>query len=52
MWDAVFAAWKMSQHEVISGPYFPVFGLNIGKYGPEITSYFDAFHVAIICHTF
>ena len=44
MWDAVFAAWKMSQHEVISGPYFPVFGLNIGKYGPEIIPYLDTFH--------
>ena len=45
-------AWKVSKYGFISGPYFPVFGLNIGKYGPEITSYFDAFHVAIICHTF
>ena len=38
---------------VISGPYFPVFGLNkylsvfipnTGKYGPEITLYLDTFH--------
>ena len=38
---------------VISGSYFPVFGLknylsvfspNTGKYGPEITPYLDTFH--------
>ena len=29
---------------VISGPYFPVLGLNTGKYGPEITPYLDTFH--------
>ena len=27
-----------------SGPYFPVFGLNTGKYGPEKTPYLDHFH--------
>ena len=27
-----------------SGPYFPVFGLNTGKYGPEKTPYLDTFH--------
>ena len=26
------------------GPYFPVFGLNTEKYGPEIT-YLDTVHV-------
>ena len=36
-------AWKVSKYGVISGPYFPVFGLNTGKYGPEITSYLDRF---------
>ena len=30
-------AWKVSKYGVISGPYFPVFGLNTGKYGLEIT---------------
>ena len=25
----------MSKYGVISGPYFPVFGLNTGKYEPE-----------------
>ena len=37
-------AWKASKYGVISGPYFPVFNPNIGKYGPEITSYSDNFH--------
>ena len=35
---------KVSRYGVISGPYFPVFTLNTGKYGPEITPYFDTFH--------
>ena len=29
---------------VISGPYFPVFSPNTGKFGPEITLYLDFFH--------
>ena len=33
----------MSKYGVLSGPYFPVFGLNTGKYGPEKTSYLDTF---------
>ena len=33
---------NVSKYGVISGPYFPVFG-------PEITSYLDAFHVVISC---
>ena len=50
-------AWKVSKYGVISGPYFPVFGLNTerflwisvfspstGKYGREITPYLDTFH--------
>ena len=37
-------AWKVSKYGVISGPYFPVFGPNTGKYGPEITPYLDTFH--------
>ena len=49
--------WKVSKYGVISGPYFPVFGLNkeicgvnlriqsnTGKYGPEITPYLDTFN--------
>ena len=35
---------KVSKYGVISGPYFPVFGLNTRKYGPEITPYLDTFH--------
>ena len=34
----------MSRYRVISGPYFLVFGLNTGKYGPEITPYLDTFY--------
>ena len=38
----------MSKYGVISGPYFPVFALNTGKYGPEITPYLDTFHTVMI----
>ena len=34
----------MSKYVVISSPYFPVFGLNTGKYVPEITPYLGTFH--------
>ena len=45
----------MSKYGVISGPYFPVFGLTVeiygmnfkkdtGKYGPEINPYLDTIH--------
>ena len=37
-------AGKVFKYGVFSGPYFPVFGLNTGKYGPEKTSYLDTFH--------
>ena len=37
-------AWKVSKYGVFSGPYFPLFGLNTGKYGPEKTPYLDTFH--------
>ena len=36
--------WKVSKHGVLAGPYFPVFGLNTGKYGPEKTPYLDTFY--------
>ena len=42
--NRLVTAWKVSKYGVISGPYFPVFGLNTGKYGPEITPYLDTFH--------
>ena len=35
---------KVSKYGVISGPYFPVFSPNTGKYGPEIPPYLDTFH--------
>ena len=35
---------SVQKYGVTSGPYFPVFELNTGKYGPEITSYLDTFH--------
>ena len=38
-------AWKGSKYGVISGPYFPVFGLNTGKYRQEITLYLETFDV-------
>ena len=34
----------MSKYGVISGPYFPAFGLSTGNYGPEKTLYLDTFH--------
>ena len=52
----------MSKNGVISGPYFPAFGLNTeryfvclsvfslnaGKYGPEVTPFLDTFHAVFI----
>ena len=35
---------KVPKYGVISGPYFPVFSQNAGKYGPEITPYLDTSH--------
>ena len=51
----------MSKYAVISGPYFPVFGLNTeiyvfnpntGKYRPEITPYLDTFDAVSYGETF
>ena len=39
-----YTAWRVSKYGVISGPYFPVLGLNTAKYGLEITPYLDNFH--------
>ena len=39
-----FCLSKVSKYEVISGPYFPVFSLNTGKYGPEKIPYLDTLH--------
>ena len=38
----------MSKYGVISDPYYPVFGLQTGKYGPEKTPYLDTFHAVIL----
>ena len=40
----------MSKYGVFSGPYYPVFGLNTGKYGPGKTPSLDTFH-AVVCVT-
>ena len=60
----ISTAWKVSKYGVISGPYFPVFGLNTGKiiqekfslntgkYGPEITAYLDTFHAVFLTFDF
>ena len=42
--DKNITAWKMFKYGVISGPYFPVFSPNTGKYGLEITLYLETFH--------
>ena len=57
--SSVFAltARKLSKYGVTSGPYFPVFGLNMERYsmslriqseyrknGSEVTPYLDTFH--------
>ena len=41
-------AWKVSKYGVISGPYFTVFGLNAGKYRPEINPYLDTSHAVLV----
>ena len=46
-WNSI-TAWKVSKYGVISGPYFPVFGLKTGKYGPETTPYLDTFHAVVV----
>ena len=43
-------AWKTSKYRVFYGPYFPAFGLNTGKYGPEKTPYLNIFHAMIDNH--
>ena len=36
--------WKLFKFGVCSGPCFPVFSSNAGKYGPEKTPYLDNLH--------
>ena len=45
---ASYASRKVTKYGVCSsGPYYPVFSLNTGKYGPERTPYLDTFHTAL-----
>ena len=37
----------MSKYGAFSGPYFPVFSPNTGKYGPEKTPSLNAFHAVL-----
>ena len=43
-----FTAWNVSKYGAFSGPYFPVFSPNTGKYGPEKTAYLDTFHAVFL----
>ena len=48
--DAVsgaFAAWNLSRCGSFSCPYFPVFGLDTGKYGPEKLLHLGNFHAVM-----
>ena len=38
----------MSKYGVISGPYFPEFGLNTRKYGPEITPHLGTYRAVTL----
>ena len=40
--------WNVFKYGAFPGPYFPVFGLNTGKYGPEKTPYLGTFHTVKI----
>ena len=39
---------KCPNTEFFSGPYFPVFSSNTGKYGPEKSPYLHTFHAVHI----
>ena len=41
---------KMSKYGVFSGPYFPLFRLNVEIYQPEKTPYLDTLHGVYITH--
>ena len=48
--DAVsgaFAAWNLSRCGSFSCPYFPVFGLDTGKYGSEKLLHLGNFHAVM-----
>ena len=42
--NRMITAWKVSKYGVFSGPYFPAFGLNTGKYGPAKSPHLGTFH--------
>ena len=42
--QSIYHSVKVSKYEVFSDPYFTVFELNTGQYGPEKTLYLDTFH--------
>ena len=46
--SAAYTAWKVSKCGVFSGPYFPVFSPNKGKYGPEKTLYLDTIPTVLL----
>ena len=46
--EEVYIAWKVSKYRVFSGPHFPVFSPNTGKYGSEKTPYLDTFQAVLI----
>ena len=37
-------AWKVSKYGAFSGPYFPVFSPNAGKYGRKKNPYLDTIY--------
>ena len=39
---------KVAKYEVFSGPYFPVFSLNTGKYGQEKSPYLHSFRAVLL----
>ena len=45
--DEILHCVKSVQIRSFSGPYFSVFGLNTGKYGPEKTPYLNTFHAVL-----
>ena len=43
----MYTTWKVSKNGVFVGLSFPVFWLNMGKYGPKKTSVLDTFHAVV-----
>ena len=49
---ATYTTWNVSKYGVIFDPYFPVFGLNTGKYGAQITPYLDTSRCVVVAWFF